>query len=41
MNALEKVRLEIGPFTAFVAGSPVKYSVALFVLGLIAGAIAF
>ncbi len=41
MDALEKVRAEIGPFTAFVAGMPVKYTIAIFALGFAAGALIF
>jgi len=37
MSALDRVREEIGPFTAWVAGNPLKYTVATFVLGAIAG----
>lgn len=39
--ALDHLRAEVGPFTAFVAGMPVKYTVAIFVVGFAAGALLF
>lgn len=39
MTALDRVREEIGPFTAFVAANPKKYTLALLALGIIIGAI--
>jgi len=41
MTAIDRVREEIGPFTAWVAGNPKKFVVATFVLGFVAGAIIF
>jgi hypothetical protein len=38
---IAKLKLEVGPFTAFVAGNPLKYTLALFALGVAAGAIIF
>lgn len=41
MSTIDKVREEFGALAAFVAANPKKYSIALFVIGLAAGAFFF